>query len=527
MSYFENNIWNKNQYENIEKNKPTKDFTKSFFGFFIVGTFLLLLLICLWNIDRHNSSKTYIIVIDKTSELLYHTSDKFLSFGLDSSLLRDWKTFPVKNDMFANLARHLSPAFVRIGGTSADCLFFNKTFPISNKKIINPIDGQDISNFTLSEDDYLAIYKFTTKANLRMMFDLNVLIRTNEYWNDSNAREIINYSKGQDMMIDWQMGNEPNSFKHVFSREVSGKQLGKDYHHLRLLLNELGYDSSILVGPEVNHIGDENQGGELYATEFLKYNEDSVDFVTWHQYYLNGREATVRDFINPNVFNKLSVEINQVQRAIDTAGKKLQMWISETSTAFGGGAPELSDRFVAGFLWLDKLGCSASSGVNVVIRQSFFGGNYAMIGPDLQPNPDWWVSVFFKQFVSTKVIKIAVSDNSGHIRFYAHCTPESALLARVPAMTVYGMNLNNESVRMSIQGLSPYRNSKIFLYILTSDDLQSRNIMLNGEILKLRADGSLPPFKAIIVDSTQLITLPPYSMAFIMLHGVEVEACGS
>ena len=67
------------------------------------------------------------------------------------------------------------------------------------------------------------------------------------------------------------------------------------------------------------------------------------------------------------------------------------MYLGETGSAFGGGAAELSDRFVASFLWLDKLGVAASQGINVVVRQSLFGGNYGLMRADhkgaLVPNP--------------------------------------------------------------------------------------------------------------------------------------------
>ncbi len=56
-------------------------------------------------------------------------------------------------------------------------------------------------------------------------------------------------------------------------------------------------------------------------------------------------------------------------------------------------------RYVAGFLWLDKLGMSALYRHDVVIRQSFYHGCYAMIGEDLLPNPDLWISVLHKRLV--------------------------------------------------------------------------------------------------------------------------------
>ena len=164
-----------------------------------------------------------------------------------------------------------------------------------------------------------------------MLFDLNDLRRNPDgSWNDSNAKEIVKFAKSHGMTLDWQLGNEPNSFRYVFGVEVTAQQLAKDYEDLRHLLNTSGYEDSILVGPEVNHIGDPEhltQRGENYAKEFLENCEDSVDFVTWHQYYLNGREAVVNDFINPEVFNKLSNQIKVIQDAVNAAGKKTPIWL--------------------------------------------------------------------------------------------------------------------------------------------------------------------------------------------------------
>jgi len=135
----------------------------------------------------------------------------------------------------------------------------------------------------------------------------------------------------------------------------------------------------------------------------------------------------------------------------------------------------LSDRFVAGFLWLDKLGYSAKAGLNVVTRQSLFGGDYAMVSSSLAPNPDWWVSIFYKQFVSEKVLQLITSDNFGYVRLYAHCTPREALIARVPAVTLYGMNIDKTAAYVDIPELFVQSKTvKILYYALTADYLQSR-----------------------------------------------------
>lgn len=77
-----------------------------------------------------------------------------------------------------------------------------------SKKILSPVNSQDISNFTISGVDLMAIYEFTMKSKLRMIFDLNVLLRNSDgSWNNTNAQKIITFAKNHDMELDWQLGN--------------------------------------------------------------------------------------------------------------------------------------------------------------------------------------------------------------------------------------------------------------------------------------------------------------------------------
>lgn len=153
----------------------------------------------------------------------------------------------------------------------------------------------------------------------------------------------------------------------------------------------------------------------------------------------------------------------------------LYLFSAETSTAYGGGAPNLSDRFVGGFLWLDKLGYSASAGLQIVIRQSFYGGNYAMIGQDLNPNPDWWVSVIYKELVSEKVLNFKAIDLDETTRIYAHCTAKKSLINRAPAVTLFGINLHpTKNINLALYDKKFDKKKTMFVYSLHADSLQSR-----------------------------------------------------
>nr|XP_012153351.1 PREDICTED: heparanase-like [Megachile rotundata] len=327
MSYFILDNQSKNQYEKFNEIRiqsvlhPNLRLT-------LLGFCIIFLILSVWNLNNMTNPTVNTYIFNLNATRLHVVSDKFLSFGLDTSLLRDMEDLPITNEKFINLAHHLSPAYVRVGGTSADCLHFNKTVEISSKKVISAVDGQDISNFTINKIHFENLYNFAIKSNLRMIFDLNVLIRNaNGSWDNTNAKSIISFAKEKNMKLDWQLGNEPNSFYHVFNRTVTAIQLANDYYQLRNLLNEAGYNESLLVGPEVNHVGDTNHVGEHYAEIFLENDQNSVNYVTWHQYYLNGREAKVTDFINISVFNYLPQQIKSIKKAIQLSGKNISMWL--------------------------------------------------------------------------------------------------------------------------------------------------------------------------------------------------------
>ena len=54
---------------------------------------------------------------------------------------------------------------------------------------------------------------------------------------------------------------------------------------------------------------------------------------------------------------------------VDAGGDGLPLWIGESADANIGGGEGRTDRFVSGFLWLDKLGLAARNGVQLVARQ--------------------------------------------------------------------------------------------------------------------------------------------------------------
>ena len=85
--------------------------------------------------------------------------------------------------------------------------------------------------------------------------------------------------------------------------------------------------------------------GHVYAGSRQKSTKSSVlDAITWHHYYMNGHIAELEDFLD-------ITKLNYFPKMIDTVGNFLKkrkidkpLWLGETSSAYGSGAPGLSDR---------------------------------------------------------------------------------------------------------------------------------------------------------------------------------------
>lgn len=64
-------------------------------------------------------------------------------------------------------------------------------------------------------------------------------------------------------------------------------------------------------------------------------------------------------------------------------------------------------------------------------------------------------------------------------------------------------------------------------YHLTAKDanLHSQTMLLNGHALQVNSIGDIPPLEPIHVNSTDPITIAPYSIVFVHMPNVVVPAC--
>ncbi|KAK3524187.1 hypothetical protein QTP70_021870, partial [Hemibagrus guttatus] len=359
------------------------------------------------------------------SHVARRVDERFLSVTIDASLMAEEKfMYLLGSPKLRTLAKALTPAFLRFGGTKQDFMKFkpqseyylNKSYsgdslphlglacgesevpPVLEEELKRDwavqallLQQEDVlgkyEQVTFSEHAVDLLYSFVNCSGLELIFGLNALLRTSDnVWDSQNAELLLNYCERQHYRMSWELGNEPNSYEKKAGIRVNGSQLGEDFVHLRKILqkSEL-YNSSCVYGPDISQPRDHRKD---LLTGFLESGAKAIDACTWHHYYVNGRDASLEDFLDPKVLDMLAIKTDEVLKIVNSLSPGKKVWLGETSSAYGGGALGLSDTFVAGFMWLDKLGLAAKLGLDVVMRQVLFGsGTYHLVDNNLDPLP--------------------------------------------------------------------------------------------------------------------------------------------
>ncbi|XP_056260441.1 heparanase isoform X3 [Seriola aureovittata] len=373
------------------------------------------------------------------------------------------------------------------------------------------------------------LHAFANCSGLDLIFGLNALLRTaDNSWNSSNARSLLQYCQSRRYRMNWELGNEPNSYEKKAGVRVDGVQLGLDFTRLREMMSESKlYQDAGLYGPDV---GQPREHRVDILEGFLKTGAEAVDACTWHHYYVNGRDTSLDDFLDPEVLDSLAVKTKEVMEKVQLVSPGKTVWLGETSSAYGGGALGLSDTFVAGFMWLDKLGLGATLGLDVVMRQVFVGsGSYHLVDDELDPLPDYWLSVLYKRLVGPEVLKVeafCAPGRSRRVRLYLHCSNTNSYSRG--AVTLMSMNLSEKPVSVSAPAL--VSSSTVEAFVLQAErpgeeGLYSRSVKLNGDVLKMVDDKTLPDLTGTRLPPAERLRLPAFSLAFFVFTDARAAAC--
>ncbi len=471
-----------------------------------------------------------------------HVAPEFLSFSIDASQVTGGKWWDPKaqgqetgtgtvhapiydfnRSGLDTLVEGLSPAYLRVGGSESDKVYYDLA-PAGGTPRKPPAGYQS----TLTNEEWDALNAFAARHQLKVVFTLNAgpaSRQAGQGWDGTNAAELMAYTKKNNYPVSvWELGNEVNNFWFVFGpqNQISTATYSQDLVKARQLVNtvtplaRLGGQGSmfwpVLGEPLSLFYG--------FMPGYLQQSGSLVDLVSWHYYPQQSRRGPVASrraspsrLLDSAALDEAGYWADKMAAWRDAYAPGKPLWLGETGNAQFGGEPGLSDAYLGGLWWLDELGLMAQKGTQVVVRQTLSGSNYGMIDDaSLAPRPDYWNSLLWKRLMGPDVYGVTVSgDNSSHLRAYVQAIPEVS----------YAMLLINLDPQRNAQVNLPWLSGRGYeLYSLTSPDLFTQTLVLNGQSLALAPDGQLPKLNGNTIPATPNpgVVVHPLSYTFVVVR---------
>jgi len=264
------------------------------------------------------------------------------------------------------------------------------------------------------------------------------------------------------------------------------------------------------------------------AQDFLRTTKGNLDLFSFHEY---GPD------VKPPIAMKNIKGYNPchgTRTMVDAIVPGVLVSLEESACAAMGGHAGLCNRFIDGYYWIHILTSAGETGCHILHRQdvvgfSFhaIGSNYALAGPpgwynssasgELDPHPDWFTLVLFKQLVGLMPLgNVTLSGDKGEIDDldpHVWCGRTKGTVVFVYA-SAHGSDVHVTAVN----GVTLTSRTE---YILTSPNgLTADEIYLNGKQMTVDKDAMLPeyPIPGRMATTTPLV-LPSNSYGFVVFSG--------
>ena len=468
-----------------------------------------------------------------TSTTLRTIERRYLSFAIDTSAVVGGKWWDPKADgtemgsgtvhapifdfdrpRLDVLTRALAPAFLRIGGSEADKVYYD--MKATGERPPAPPPGFES---VLTGRMWDSVNAFARRTGLDLVMTLNAGPASRQatgQWRADNAQALIAYSHDRGYQIAyWELGNELNLywFVHGLVQRVAVEQYAEDLARLRQIISPY-YPAAKVSGQSAAFwpvLGEPLGLLFGFQSKYARLVGGNTDMFGWHYYPQQSRRGPVASrranpgrLLDPDNLDEVVhwAQRNATLRDAYSPGRPL--WLGETGNAQFGGEPGLSDRYLASLWWLDQLGLLAVHDHDVVVRQTLCGLNYQLITDDtLAPLPDYWASLLWKRLMGRKVLSTKVTG-SRKARAYAHLSPDGR------SVTVLLINLHHDRP-LVVRGLPTGSSAKV--YAVTAKDLFGTEVLLNGEPLTMIDDATLPELRP--AAPTRTLTVHPLSYTFV------------
>ena len=180
------------------------------------------------------------------------------------------------------------------------------------------------------------------------------------------------------------------------------------------------------------------------------------------------------------------------------------MWVTEAGDA-GCGGDTWASTFLDTIRTANELGLFATITDGIIFHNTLASSDYGFLDHATHlPRPNYWVVYLWNQIMGTTVYDTGIEISEGaHV--YAH--------SRRDGKEGYAYVVINNSKTDATEVELP-KDAEV--YMLTADDVRSRDMKINGTVVALDAEGGMPEIKSAAVEKG-VLSLPPVSVTYIVL----------
>ena len=423
------------------------------------------------------------------------------------------------NPRLRTLTKALSPLYIRYSGTTANSVYFQDND--------EPALAKAPAGYTvvLTREAWKGAVDFAKAVNAKILtsFTNSDGVRDDGHaWTPRMATAWLAYNKaiGGEIYAA-ELFNEPNApDPGVAPKGHTAAEFARDYAAFYAFMKRTA-PGIRLAGPSVARLGIPIPSMDGVTT--LDYASASpnpkFDIFSYHFYPGLAQRCAPADSpqgisadraLSEEWLGRTDAEIRYQKSVRDRYAPGAPLWITETGGGACGGLT-WQPTFLDVFRYVDTHARSAKQGVDAMFTHALISGSNGVIDEKtFQPNASYWAAVLWRRLMGAKVLDTGAQQSGLHL--YAHCQRGTR-----GGVTMVAINLRSAAAALDLAGPAD-------VYALTSPELQSKTVLLNGRALALGVRDSMPAMPAARVVSGR-VELAPTSVNFIALPRARNAAC--
>jgi heparanase 1 len=444
------------------------------------------------------------------------------AIGIDPALFEQRTPIDLSNPRLRKLAAALGPAYIRVSGSWANTVFFQDSDAPAPTTPPKGFAG------VLTRAQWKGVVKFADAVGGKLVTSFSTGMGTRDatnVWTPTEASKFVSYNNSIGGKIAAaEFMNEPTfPVASGVPAGYDGAAYGRDYAVFQPWFRK-ALPNTVLLGP-----GSVGEGIDLVPMKLLPSKEilaavgpNPVDAFSYHFYGgvsercssgIAAKSGTTPDAaLTEDWLTRTGTVEAFYANLRDTYAPGKSMWLTETGqTACGG--DRWASTYLDSFRYLDQLGRLATLNVKVVLHNTLAASDYALIDEQtLTPRPNYWAALLWHNTVGTTVLDAGTAP-SPTVHLYAQCMKNHP-----GGVTLLALNLNRtESASLTVPETSRR-------FTLTSTDLMSRTVQLNGKDLMLSPSGDVPVPTGLATPKGA-VSLPAASITFFTIPEANNVSC--